>query len=225
MTSATQNTLIDRLAAEFEGFRRNKFAKALCALEIIKMKAQREERNDPKREVDEDGEPIEIDFDLTEETRELASVVRPNGYVIDWKSQMITVFEVEVTSKLTEQKIEDYYRIYCEAIDPLGWGLALIVVNSWGARSALDYLKIAPGRRHVSEELADGGNEGGVRSRIPIRPRNGAVQGRQAPRDAGGAGQAGPPRHETGDVDGGLRPGRVREADALQEARAIRRAG
>lgn len=143
MAKSTRETVIEKLAAEYDGFRRGGFAKAICALEIIQMKAERVERNDPEDELDEDGEPIKIDFSLTEETRDAASIVSPSGYVIDWKAQMIIAFEYKADSKIADDKIGDYFRVYYDAVDPLGWGLALMVVNRWGARTAVDYLRVA----------------------------------------------------------------------------------
>ena len=63
----------------------------------------------------------------------------PDAFFADFNTQMMVVFEVEDHHRLDLEKLESYYETYFEILDPLGWGLALISVDRWGARRAVPY--------------------------------------------------------------------------------------
>jgi hypothetical protein len=121
------------------------FRRSVCTLEILGSRSEektypdlttyRPDLADP--DADWDGK---IDWEGYRKWGEPPVFRRvPDGYFFDFNTQMVVVFEVEDTSRLDIQKLTDYYYLYYEHLDVLGWGLALIGVDRWGSKKPVPF--------------------------------------------------------------------------------------
>ena len=131
------------LRRDYPNLQTRGFRRSVCALEIVK--GRRESSAYPDlltyvQDVGDDENAYKMSWQDYAEWGEPPKFKRiPDGYFLDFYCQMAVVFEVEDTSPLTIQKLDEYYELYLEHIDPLGWGLAIVSVSRWGKRTPVPF--------------------------------------------------------------------------------------
>ena len=121
-----------------------KFRRSICTLEMVDIRSELAcypdlitHRPDLSGDPADDGKTDWAWYRKYTEGPEFRRI--PDAYFLDFNTQMAVVFEVEDTSRLNLEKLGDYYGLYFDHLDPLGWGLALISVNRWGQKTPVPF--------------------------------------------------------------------------------------
>jgi hypothetical protein len=125
---------VRQLAASYPDLHRHKFGKAVSTLTLLDWHVASLKADDTGSE-----ECADTTTSLIRETADNAYHIIPDGWLADFKNQMLIVFEVEDSHRLSIEKLEAYWKVYFYDIEPLDWGLAIISVSRWGLRQAVPY--------------------------------------------------------------------------------------
>ena len=136
------------LKRDYPDLRTKGFRRALSALEILASRHASPCYGDDLKTYSRNGVAPDHAFPATWENHrylECQPTCRriPDGYFLDFYNQMVVVFEVEDANKMDVAKLGDYYDLYDEFLDELGWGISLISVSRWGKKTPVpifDYI-------------------------------------------------------------------------------------
>lgn len=138
MPGTRHEKLIDDLEKNIEGFRRNGFRKSLYEAAFKPTVNEIEDSEDCPKDGIDNFEIIykEACEDKRSEVREMCYGV-PDGYVINSKNKTVSVYEVEVGGKLSNEKLENYAHTW-EWLDYYSWDFHLVLIDAYGNKTDWD---------------------------------------------------------------------------------------